>query len=56
MSNRLQADLVCGPYKIFAKVLSNRLKEVLYEITDGKKSTFINDKQILDLCLSPMSV
>ena len=38
-------------YKILAKVLANRLKEVLDQLISESQNSFVGDRQILDLVL-----
>jgi hypothetical protein len=44
-------SLVGGVYKIFSKVLVNRLKSVLEKIVSSSQNAFIRGKQILDSIL-----
>jgi hypothetical protein len=44
-------SLVSGIYKIIAKVLANRMKDVLESIVSNSQSAFIRGRQILDLVL-----
>lgn len=37
-------SLISAPYKILAKALSNRIREVLHEATDGNQLTFVKDR------------
>lgn len=42
---------IFGPYKILAKVLSNRIKEILHEAIDENQFAFIKDRNIMDCML-----
>ena len=44
-------SLVGSVYKILAKVLANRLKEVLDQLVFESQHSFVGDRQILDLVL-----
>ena len=44
-------SLVTGVYKILAKVLANRLKEVLGDTISTTQGAFVKDRQILDVVL-----
>lgn len=37
-------SLVTSLYKLIAKLLSNRIREVLHEVIDGNQFAFIKDK------------
>lgn len=41
-------SLVTSLYKIIAKVLSNRIGEILYEVIDGNQFAFIKQRYILN--------
>lgn len=51
-ANRFQdfrpISLISAPYKIIAKILSNRIWEVLHEVIVGNQYAFIKGRQILD--------
>lgn len=47
VSDFLPISLVTSLYKILAKVLSNGVTDVLYEIIDGTQFAFIKDSNIL---------
>ena len=49
-------SLVESIYKILAKVLTNRLKVVLDQLTSESQNSFVSGRKILDLVLLPMSV
>ena len=44
-------SLIGGVYKIIAKVLANRLKEVIRDVISESQNAFIKNRQILDSCL-----
>ena len=44
-------SLIGGVYKIIAKVLANRLKEVIEDVISESQNAFVKNKQILDSCL-----
>lgn len=44
-------SLVTSLYKILAKVLSNRLREVMSDTIAGNQCAFVEGRQILDLAL-----
>lgn len=44
-------SLVTGVYKILAKILANRLREVLGETISPAQGAFVKDRQILDVIL-----
>ena len=44
-------SLIGGVYKIIAKVLTNRLKEVIEDVISESQNAFIKNRQILDSCL-----
>ena len=46
-----QISLVGGIYKILAKVLANRLRDVLDEVIGPNQFSFIKGRQILDCSL-----
>lgn len=37
-----------APYKILAKVVSNRIREIIHEDIDGNKFAFVKDRNIID--------
>jgi len=41
-------SLVGCMYKIISKILTNRLKKVLYKVIDGSQSAFISGRGLLD--------
>ena len=43
-------SLIGGVYKIIAKVLANRLKEVIGDVISESQNAFVNNRQILDSC------
>lgn len=45
--------MVTNLYKLMARVLSNRTKEVFHEVIDGNQFAFIKDRNILDSILIP---
>lgn len=51
ISNFRPISLVTSLYKLIAKVLSNRIRQVLHEVIDGNQFGFIKDKNILDSIL-----
>lgn len=59
-ANRIQEfrpiSLTSALYKIIAKVLSNRIRDVLHEVIDGNQYAFIKERQILDSISTQMSV
>ena len=44
-------SLIGGVYKIIAKVLANRLKEVIGDVISESQNAFVKNRQILDSCL-----
>ena len=44
-------SLIVGVYKIVAKVLVNRLKEVIGDVISESQNAFVKNRQILDSCL-----
>ena len=44
-------SLIGGVYKIIAKVLANRLKEVIKDVISESQNAFVKNRQILDSCL-----
>ena len=44
-------SLIGGVYKIIAKVLANRLKEVIGDVISKSQNAFVKNRQILDSCL-----
>ena len=44
-------SLIGGVYKIIAKVLANRLKEVIGDVISESQNAFVENRQILDSCL-----
>ena len=43
-------SLIGGVYKIIAKVLANRLKEVIGDVISKSQNAFVKNRQILDSC------
>ena len=43
-------SLIGGVYKIIAKVLANRLKEVIGDVISESQNAFVKNRQILDSC------
>lgn len=43
--------MVTSLYKIIAKVLSNRSREILHEVIDGNQFVFVKQRNILDSIL-----
>ena len=41
-------SLIQGIYKIVAKVLSSRLKEVMHDLISENQTTFLVERQIID--------
>lgn len=44
-------SLISCPYKVLAKVLLNRIKEVLNKTIDGNQFAFVKDRNIMDCIL-----
>jgi hypothetical protein len=44
-------SLVCGVYKIIAKLLANWMKKIMAKIISKSQSAFVKGRQILDLVL-----
>lgn len=38
-------NIISVPYKIIAKVLSNRIREVIHQVVDGNQHAFIKGRQ-----------
>ena len=47
----MPVSLVGGLYKLLAKVLANRLKQVMGKVVSSSQNTFVEGRQILDAVL-----
>lgn len=41
-------SLISGPSKIIAKVLSNRMKDILHEVIDGNQFALVKERNTMD--------